>query len=44
VAECSGTVGKVNAGLKEGLQERNKSASKALQNKKGDAIAACCLK
>jgi hypothetical protein len=36
-------VGKVNAGLKEGLKERNKRASYTLQNEKGDAIAACCL-
>ncbi len=37
-------VGEVNAGLIEGLKERSKRASKVLQNKKGDAVAACCLK
>jgi hypothetical protein len=36
-------VGKVNAGLKEGLKERNTGASKALQNEKGDAVTACCF-
>jgi hypothetical protein len=32
---------KINASLKEGLQERNKMASKTLQNEKGNAITAC---
>jgi hypothetical protein len=36
-------VGKVNASLKERPKERDKRASKALQNEKGDAITACCL-
>jgi hypothetical protein len=36
-------VGEVDAGLKEGLEEGNQRASKTLQNKKGDAIAACCF-
>jgi broad-specificity NMP kinase len=36
-------IGKVNAGLEEGLKERNKRASKILQNKKGNVIATCCL-
>ncbi len=36
-------IGEVNACLKEGRKERNKRASKTLQNKEGDAIATCCF-
>ncbi len=43
MAEYSGMVGKVDADLKEGLEKRDKRASKALRNEKGDAIAACSL-
>jgi hypothetical protein len=34
-------VGKVDADMKEGLEERDQRAFKTLSNKKGDAITAC---
>ncbi len=40
VAESSGTIGKIDASLKEGLKKGHKGASKALQNKIRDAITA----
>ncbi len=43
VVEYSEMVEEVNAGLKKGLKEKNKRASKTPQNKKGNAIVACCF-
>ncbi len=43
MAECSGIVGKVNAGLKEGLKYRKKRVSQILQIEKSDTITACCI-
>jgi hypothetical protein len=41
VAECIGVIREIDACLKAGLKKINKRASKALQNKKGNAITAC---
>jgi hypothetical protein len=43
VAECSGMVRQIDMGLKEGLKENNKRASKTLQDKKENAITTCCF-
>jgi hypothetical protein len=43
MAESSGMTREIDASLKEGLKKGHKRASKTLQNKKGDAIAACCF-
>jgi hypothetical protein len=43
MAESSGLIRDINASLKEGLKKGHKRASKTLQNKKGNAITACCF-
>jgi hypothetical protein len=43
MAESSGMIKEIDASLKEGLKEGHKRASNTLQNKKGDAITACCF-
>jgi hypothetical protein len=43
VTERSGVVGKVDTNLEEGLKIRYKRASMTFQNKKRDAITACCF-
>ncbi len=43
VAEGSAVVGKIDTSLKEGLEVRDKRAPKAFENKKRNAVAACCL-
>jgi hypothetical protein len=43
MAESSGMIREIDASLKEGLKKGHERASKTLQNKKGDAITACCF-
>jgi hypothetical protein len=42
-AECNGMIGKLNTGLEEWLQIRNKRITKTLEDESGNAITACCL-
>jgi hypothetical protein len=43
MAESSGMIREIDACLKKGLKIGHERASKTLQNKKGDAITACCF-
>jgi hypothetical protein len=43
VTKCSRVIETISTGLKEGLKIRNKGRTKALRDKEGDAITACCL-
>jgi hypothetical protein len=43
MAESSGMIREIDASLKEGLKKGHERASKTLQNKKWDAVTACCF-
>jgi hypothetical protein len=43
MAESSGMIREINASLEERFKNRQKRASKTLQNEEGDVITACCF-